>query len=84
MNRHELEEEVVRLVVEASEHPIGRDTIASLAGDLAAVGYTSLSYLRLLSAIESELDVYISPADLAREPLTIARLVGRVAHEKAL
>jgi acyl carrier protein len=56
---------LVRLIVESSERNLSVDDLARDSGSLRTLGYSSLSYIRLIDAIENELGVYIDPdADL--------------------
>lgn len=52
---------LVRLIVESSDRDLSADDLAHGPGSLSTLGYSSLSYLRLIDAIENELGVYIDP-----------------------
>ena len=52
---------LVRLVVEASDGNFTAQELAQANGSLQAMGYSSLSYIRLIDAVENELGVYIDP-----------------------
>lgn len=52
---------LVRLVVESGDGNFTADELAKAGGSLQALGYSSLSYIRLLDAIENELGVYVDP-----------------------
>jgi acyl carrier protein len=56
---------LVRLIVESSDRNLSVGDLARDSGSLRTLGYSSLSYIRLIDAIENELGVYIDPdADL--------------------
>ncbi|HTI24014.1 MAG TPA: hypothetical protein VL652_23655 [Kutzneria sp.] len=59
-------EQIVKLVVAAGEEVTEQDLDAA-GGSLSAVNFTSLSYIRLIDAIENELGVYLEaePGQLA-------------------
>lgn len=56
---------LVRLILESSDRNLAAGDLARDSGSLRTLGYSSLSYIRLIDAIENELGVYIDPdADL--------------------
>ena len=69
---------LVDLAVAAGDGTVTTEDLAAANGSLADVGYSSLSYMRLIDMIENELGVYLDPeADEAvfRSISSIALLV---------
>ncbi len=52
---------VLRLVVKSGDGNVTEGDLAATGGSLAELSYSSLSYMRLIDAIENELGVYIDP-----------------------
>ncbi|SDK28082.1 hypothetical protein [Streptomyces indicus] len=72
---------VLRLIVASHEGEISVQDVEAQGGVLEAVNYTSLSYIRLLDAIENEFGVYLD-ADEGGEALgTVDGIVTAVLAE---
>lgn len=56
-----LREQLVRLVIESGEGNLSPEDLRRTGGSLSHLGYSSLSYMRLIDAIENELGVFIDP-----------------------
>lgn len=60
--QHEdLRAQLVRLIVDSSDGNVSTGEVHSAAGSLRDLGYSSLSFIRLIDGIENELGVYIDP-----------------------
>jgi len=60
----DVREGITRLVIESNEGDLTPEAVAAACGLLADLGYTSLSFVRMLDAIENDFGVYI---DLEQE-----------------
>ncbi|MEU1088337.1 hypothetical protein ACFYPN_13820 [Streptomyces sp. NPDC005576] len=67
MNDDALRARLVALVIESGDGNITEADIADANGALRGLNYSSLSYMRLIDAIENDLGVYIDP-DAGTEP----------------
>lgn len=56
-----LRRQLLELVVAAGDGTVTSADLAATNGSLADVGYSSLSYMRLIDMIENELGVYLDP-----------------------
>jgi acyl carrier protein len=56
-----LHDQLVRLVVKSGDGNFTEKDLAAAGGSLKALSYSSLSFMRLIDAIENELGVYIDP-----------------------
>jgi len=74
----DLRAQLVRLIVESGDGNLSTGDIASAGGSLQALGYSSLSYIRLIDGIENELGVYIDPDADTEAFSTLDNLVGLV------
>jgi acyl carrier protein len=54
-------DQVVRLVVNSGDGNVTEKDLAATGGSLKELSYSSLSFMRLIDAIENELGVYIDP-----------------------
>ena len=61
MNDDALRARLVTLVIESGDGNITEADIADANGALRGLNYSSLSYMRLIDAIENDLGVYIDP-----------------------
>lgn len=61
MNDDALRARLVALVIESGDGNITEADIADANGALRGLNYSSLSYMRLIDAIENDLGVYIDP-----------------------
>lgn len=77
----EISARIRSLVIECCESEITEADIETTEGGLAQLGFTSLSYIRLLDAIENECGVYI---DLESEDNRLRNVGGliEVVHEE--
>jgi acyl carrier protein len=65
--RAERRAQLGRLIVESGDGNLGPEDLRRTGGSLRNLGYSSLSYMRLIDAIENEIGVFIDPeADLER------------------
>ncbi|QMU71501.1 hypothetical protein [Streptacidiphilus sp. P02-A3a] len=72
-----------RLVVESAEGGLTEAVLAAAGGSLQAVNYSSLSYIRMIDAIENDFGVYLDPeADIASFA-TVDGIAGLVAAQLA-
>ncbi|MEE4496146.1 hypothetical protein [Streptomyces sp. BE230] len=72
---------VIRLIVSSHEGDISPSDIEAHGGVLEAVNYTSLSYIRLLDAIENEFGTYLDADEGADELGTVDGIVAAVLAE---
>ncbi|MFJ8871549.1 hypothetical protein ACIRD6_38145 [Streptomyces sp. NPDC102473] len=72
---------VIRLIVSSHEGDITISDIETHGGVLEAVNYTSLSYIRLLDAIENEFGVYLDADEGAEALGTVDGIVAAVLAE---
>lgn len=73
---------LVRLIVDSSDGGLSAGELATVQGSLRAVGYSSLSFIRLIDGIENELGVYIDPdADIELFD-TVDGILGLVAESR--
>jgi acyl carrier protein len=56
-----LHDQVMSLVVRSGDGNFAEKDLAAVGGSLKELGYSSLSFMRLIDAIENELGVYIDP-----------------------
>lgn len=73
-----LRSRIVRIVVSSAEGGLTEQELASVDGSLSAVGYSSLSYIRMIDAIENELGVYLDPEVQDKELATIDGILAVV------
>ncbi|MEE4545579.1 acyl carrier protein [Streptomyces sp. V4-01] len=78
----DLRAQLVRLIIESSDGDLSRTEVDAAAGSLRDLGYSSLSYIRLIDGIENELGVYIDPDADAESFATLDRLVGLVQQSR--
>jgi acyl carrier protein len=74
----ELRAQLVRLIIESGDGGIGPDDLAAAAGSLRNLGYSSISYMRLIDAIENDLGVYIDPEADIELFTTVDSILGLV------
>ncbi len=72
---------VIRLVVTSHEGDMTASDLDTHGGVLASLNYTSLSYIRLLDAIENEFGVYLDPEEDGDVLGTVDGIVGAVLAE---
>jgi acyl carrier protein len=73
-----LRAELLRLIVSSGDGAIGETDVTAADGSLRALNYSSLSYMRLIDAIENELGVYVDPEADPERFATIDSLVDLV------
>jgi acyl carrier protein len=79
--RHaELREQLIRLIVESGDGGIGPQDLAATGGSLSDLGYSSISYMRLIDAIENDLGVYIDPEADIKLFATVDSILGLVVE----
>ncbi|WP_410667819.1 hypothetical protein [Amycolatopsis sp. cmx-4-68] len=61
MDTDALQARLVALVVESGDGNFSEQDLAAANGSLRTLNYSSLSYMRLIDAIENELGVYLDP-----------------------
>lgn len=71
---------LIHLIVESSEGNVSESDLSAAGGSLSAFNYSSLSYIRLIDAIENELGVYIDPDADAESFTTLDGIVALVAQ----
>jgi len=76
----ELRSTIVRIVLESGEGEITESDLAAADWSLTAVGYTSLSYIRMIDAVENELGVYLDPEAETERFATIDGIIGLVVE----
>ncbi|MFJ4871402.1 hypothetical protein [Streptomyces sp. NPDC088757] len=76
-----IREGVLRLIISSHEGDIGISDIEAHGGVLEAVNYTSLSYIRLLDAIENEFGVYLDADEGAEALGTVDGILTAVLAE---
>jgi acyl carrier protein len=80
MDRSALRAQLVRLIVAAGDGTVTESDLVQAGGSLRALNYTSLSFMRLIDAIENELGVYVDPEADPERFATIDTLADLV-HE---
>ena len=78
MDRAALRAQLVRLIVAAGDGTVAESDLVQAGGSLRASNYTSLSFTRLIDAIESELGVYVDPEADPERFATIDTLADRL------
>ncbi|MGW4112426.1 phosphopantetheine-binding protein [Actinosynnema sp. NPDC004786] len=73
-----LRADLVRLIVSSGDGVIAEDDLARADGSLRALNYSSLSYMRLIDAIENELGVYVDPEADPERFATVDSLVDLI------
>ena len=76
----ELRAQLVRLIVESGDGNLAPEDLARTGGSLRDLGYSSLSYMRLIDAIENELGVFIDPAVEIEQLASLENILGMVAE----
>ncbi|MEU8730318.1 MULTISPECIES: hypothetical protein [Streptomyces] len=69
---------VIRLIISSHEGDLSVSDIEAHGGVLEAVNYTSLSYIRLLDAIENEFGAYLDADEGAEALGTVDGIVAAV------
>ncbi|MFF0645193.1 hypothetical protein [Streptomyces tendae] len=77
----QIREGVIRLIISSHEGDISVSDIEAQGGVLEAVNYTSLSYIRLLDAIENEFGAYLDADEGAEALGTVDGIVAAVLSE---
>ncbi|MEV5867185.1 hypothetical protein AB0L79_11130 [Streptomyces tendae] len=77
----QIREGVIRLIISSHEGDISVSDIEAHGGVLKAVNYTSLSYIRLLDAIENEFGAYLDADEGAEALGTVDGIVAAVLSE---
>lgn len=77
----QIREGVIRLIISSHEGDISVSDIEAHGGVLEAVNYTSLSYIRLLDAIENEFGAYLDADEGAEALGTVEGIVAAVLTE---
>ncbi|MFF0699781.1 hypothetical protein [Streptomyces tendae] len=77
----QIREGVIRLIISSHEGDISVSDIEAHGGVLEAVNYTSLSYIRLLDAIENEFGAYLDADEGAEALGTVDGIVAAVLTE---
>jgi acyl carrier protein len=73
---------LVRIILDSSDGSLSAGELDTVQGSLRAVGYSSLSFIRLIDGIENELGVYIDPdADIALFD-TVDSILGLVVESR--
>ncbi|WBB81901.1 hypothetical protein O7606_11375 [Micromonospora sp. WMMD882] len=75
----ELRSRVVRIIVASAEGDLSEQDLARADGSLPAVSYSSLSYIRMIDAIENEIGVYLDPEEESRRLETVDGIVALIA-----
>ncbi|GLW34246.1 phosphopantetheine-binding protein [Actinoplanes regularis] len=61
MDYNSLRAKILELAIAAGDGSVSADELASVNYSLRNVGYSSLSYMRLIDSIENEVGVYLDP-----------------------
>ncbi|GAA3097813.1 phosphopantetheine-binding protein [Streptomyces echinatus] len=61
MDSSALRSKILDLAIAAGDGSVTADELAATGYSLRDVGYTSLSYMRLIDSIENEVGVYLDP-----------------------
>ena len=77
-DRTTLRADLVRLVVSSGDGAIAESDLVKADGSLRALNFSSLSYMRLIDAIENELGVYVDPEADPERFATIDSLIDLV------
>lgn len=72
----ELRSRVVRIIVNSAEGDLSEQDLAQAGGSLPSVSYSSLSYIRMIDAIENELGVYLDPEEESKRLETVDGIVA--------
>ncbi|MFC4857361.1 phosphopantetheine-binding protein [Actinophytocola glycyrrhizae] len=77
-----LHDQLARLVVKSGDGNITEKDLAAAGGSLKALAYSSLSFMRLIDAIENELGVYIDPEAAVSRFETVAGIADLVRESQ--
>ncbi|MGW1075398.1 phosphopantetheine-binding protein [Streptomyces sp. NPDC002537] len=72
---------IVRIIVNSAEGGLTEQELASVDGSLSALGYSSLSYIRMIDAVENELGVYLDPEVREENFATVDGILALVREE---
>ena len=61
MDHSSLRAKILELAIAAGDGSVSADELAGVNYSLRSVGYSSLSYMRLIDSIENEIGVYLDP-----------------------
>jgi acyl carrier protein len=61
MDTSSLRTKILDLAITAADGGFSADELASVGYSLRDIGYSSLSYMRLIDSIENEIGVYLDP-----------------------
>ncbi|MEN3610097.1 acyl carrier protein [Plantactinospora sp. ZYX-F-223] len=81
MGENPMATRIAELVVEASDGTVSGAQLSQDATVLTEIGLTSLSYLRLIDAIENEFGVYIDLEEAAGKLGTVREIADYVAEQ---
>lgn len=76
----DLRPRVVRIVLDSAEGGLSEEQLAAVDGSLPGVSYSSLSYIRMIDAVENELGVYLDPEERNERYQSVDGLVELVAE----
>ncbi|MGC5346227.1 hypothetical protein ACPXCE_05510 [Streptomyces sp. DT24] len=76
-----LRSQIVRIVLDSAEGDLTGEQLTAAGDSLAAVSYSSLSYIRMIDAIENELGVYLDPEEENEHFETVDGIVKLVSEQ---
>ncbi|MFF3764289.1 hypothetical protein ACFYYR_09405 [Streptomyces sp. NPDC001922] len=71
---------VVRIVLDCAEGDLTEAELAATGWSLSGVSYSSLSYIRMIDALENELGVYLDPEEENESYETVDGIVALVGE----
>lgn len=82
LQQEDLRAQLVRIIVDSSDGNLSVGELDAARGSLRALGYSSLSYIRLIDGIENELGVYIDPDADIELFTTVDSILGLVVESR--
>ncbi|ATE54590.1 hypothetical protein [Actinosynnema pretiosum] len=74
---------IARIVIDSAEGDLTPAELSAAGGSLAGVGYSSLSLIRMLDAIENETGVFIDPEEDGERVGSVDQLAELVGERLA-
>jgi acyl carrier protein len=71
---------IERIVLDSAEGGLSEDQLADAGGSLPRLSYSSLSYIRMIDAVENELGVYLDPEERDERYRSVDGLVELVTE----
>ncbi|WP_406140109.1 hypothetical protein [Streptomyces sp. NBC_01089] len=75
----DLRSRLIRIVIESADGELTNGDLAKADYSLLALNYSSLSYMRLIDAVENDLGVYLDPEADTDRFATVDGILGLIA-----